>query len=222
MTGLERLKRKPYGIDQKEKHLASSASASKSIDHWRLFIAIEVPAQLREALAAYIKELRAGVASVHASWSREDNLHLTLKFLGDTPVPKIETLSQAIHQAASEFQPFELNVSGCGAFPANGQPRVLWVGISDQSGTLARLHEAIEIECAKVNFARETRPFHPHLTVARFRTPHGSRELGSLHRLKDFARQSFHVSRVTLFRSELMSEGSRHTAIARHSLIGSL
>ena len=185
-------------------------------ERWRVFIAIELPSAVRKSLSDHIQRLRDALPDVHASWSREENLHLTLKFLGNTPVAKIEALSQTAQRAAGRFQPFDLIVGRCRAFPPRGQPRVLWIGIEDLTGELTKLYRALEDECATAGFAREQRPFHPHLTIARLRNPHGSRRLAKLHEEMGFTNQRVSVSEMVLFRSELLSEGSRHTAISRH------
>jgi RNA 2',3'-cyclic 3'-phosphodiesterase len=186
------------------------------MESWRVFIAIELPASVRQKLKAHIDRLRESVPEASASWSREDNLHLTLKFLGDTSVSRIETLSQAAKGAASEVASFELMVKGCGAFPPRGQPRVLWIGIEDPAGDLGKLHQALEDQCAKAGFAREPRPFHPHLTIVRLRKPHGSRQLAITHQEIGFAAETVSVSALAVVRSELRREGSRHTVISRH------
>jgi len=185
-------------------------------EHWRVFIAIELPSVVRKSLNDHINRLRETSPHVHASWSREENLHLTLKFLGDTPVAKIEALSQAAQRAAVRSRHFEFVVGRCGAFPPKGQPRVLWIGIDDPTGELSKLHRTLEDECAKEGFAREERPFHSHLTIARLRKPQGSRQLAKLHAEMGFTNQQVGVSEMVLFRSELLTEGSRHTAISRH------
>jgi len=185
-------------------------------EQWRVFIAIELPSNVRKSLSDHINCLRKALPDVHASWSREENLHLTLKFLGDTPVAKIEALAQAAQRAAMRSRHFELVVGRCGSFPPRGQPRVLWIGIDDPTAELTKLHRTLEDECAKAEFAREGRPFHPHLTIARLRKPQGSRQLAKLHEEMGFTDQQVSVSEVVLFRSELLSEGSRHTAISRH------
>ncbi len=185
-------------------------------EHWRVFIAIELPSVVRKSLSDHINRLRKALPDVHASFSREENLHLTLKFLGNTPVSKTEALSQAAQRAAGRFQPFDLMIGSCGAFPPRGQPRVLWIGIDDPSGQLAELQRTLEDECAKAGFVREERLFHPHLTITRLRKPQGSRELARLHGEIGFAYQDVIVSDIVLFRSELLPAGSRHTAISRH------
>ena len=185
-------------------------------EHWRVFIAIELPAHLRARIINHIDCLRSSVPEARASWIREDNLHLTLKFLGDIPVTNVEELSAAASFAATKIERFEIFVEDCGAFPLRGQPRVLWIGIDDLTGELTKLHRALEDECAKAGFAREKRPFHPHLTIARLRRPQGSRQLAKLHGEMGFTNQQVRVSELVLFRSELLSEGSRHTAISRY------
>ena len=187
-------------------------------EHWRVFIAIELPHNVRVHLAEHINTLRHSIPEVRASWSREDNLHLTLKFLGDIPVADVEKLSDAASTAAGNVEPFEIVVEGCGAFPERGQPRVLWIGIDDPSGKLSELNRALEEECANAGFAREPRAFHPHLTIARIRQPHGSRQLAATHKELGFNREIVGVSEVSAIRSELGSGGSRHTVISRHPL----
>ena len=187
-------------------------------ESWRLFIAIELPSSLREALKDHIDRLKESLPDTRASWSREENLHLTLKFLGDTPVSRVEALSRATERAANNISPFEIVIGACGSFPTRGQPRVLWIGIQDPSAQLNDLHRALEAECAQAGFAREPRPFHPHLTIARLRQPHGTRRLAELHKEIGFEPIAVSARDVCVIRSELRSEGSRYTVIYRHDL----
>ena len=189
---------------------------SNSTEVWRLFFAIELPAEVRHKINNHIDRLRAELPDVRASWTRESNLHLTLKFLGDTPLEKVEALSQALQHAAAKVTRFKMEIAGCGAFPPRGQPRVLWIGTEDTSGSLSRLHTALENECAIAGFPRDDRSFHPHLSIARLRQPHGSRDLAKLHKDLDFEPLVVKVGEVCLIRSELSSEGSRYTIVSRH------
>jgi 2'-5' RNA ligase len=90
------------------------------------------------------------------------------------------------------------------------------MGIEDRAGELGELQKALEEECVAAGFAREARPFRPHLTVARLRQPHGSRELAALHEEMGFEAEAVKASALAVVRSELRSEGSRHTVISRH------
>jgi 2'-5' RNA ligase len=188
-------------------------------ESWRLFVAIELTASIRARVQAHIDRLSHTVPDARASWAREENLHLTLKFLGDTPVSKVAALSTAIERAAAKVSPFDANVGGCGAFPLRGQPRVLWLGIGDPTGSVMKLFYALEDECDQAGFSRAERPFHPHLTVARLRQPHGARGLAELHKEIGFDPVLLGARNVCLIRSELHSEGSRYTVIARHGFV---
>ena len=185
---------------------------------YRTFIAIELPVNVREEITRHIARLREQIPDARASWVGKENLHLTLKFLGDVPVEKIQSVSAATAKAAALVHPFELTVNGCGAFPPQGQPKVLWIGIDDASRSLDRLHHELEEQCAFAGFPREVRPFHPHLTIARLRKPRGSRRLAQLHREMGFAPEIIRVSEVVVFRSELGREGSKHTGVSHHEL----
>jgi 2'-5' RNA ligase len=185
-------------------------------ESWRLFIAIELPPKVRSTLKAHIDQLRPAVPEARASWTAEENLHLTLKFLGATPLTRVERLSQAVRRTAKAVGSFEMAIGTCGAFPSSGQPRVLWIGVEDPSNRLTLLHQALEDECAQAGFAREHRPFHPHLTIARLRKPQGARRLVQAHKQLAFDHEPAVVSHLDLIRSELRSEGSRYTVIARH------
>jgi 2'-5' RNA ligase len=185
-------------------------------ESWRLFIAIELPPNVRSTLKAHVDQLRSAVPEARASWAAEENLHLTLKFLGDTPLTRVEELSRAARGAATAAGSFEMIIGNCGAFPSSGQPRVLWIGVEDPSHRLTLLHQALEDECAQAEFARELRLFHPHLTIARLRKPPGTLRLAQAHKELAFDRETVVVSHLALIRSELRSDGSRHTVIARH------
>ena len=192
---------------------------------YRTFIAIELPSAIRQTIKQHIDHLRVPFPDIRASWSREDNLHLTLKFLGDVSVSRIATLSEACAEATSNIEPFELVITGSGTFPPR-RPKVLWVGISSvgpetTQPPLLQLHRSIEDACAAAGFPREPRAYHPHLTIARLRESKDSRALAEQHRQIGFAPHAFLVSEIVLFRSELSSKGSIHTPLSHHQLGGS-
>ena|SRR5438132_1182209 len=186
---------------------------------WRVFVAIELPAEVRHRVAQHIQLLREQVPDTRASWNREQNLHLTLKFLGDIPVTRVEAASRAVEQAAKGVDSFALTIEGSGSFPPHGTPRVLWLGIQGAANESSALFDVLEEEFVNQGFPREHRPFHPHLTIARLRKPHGARRLAELHKQIGFERMAFQVKDVCVIRSELSPEGSRYTVIARHALL---
>ena len=185
---------------------------------WRVFIAIELPADVREQIIEHSDHLRRELPEVRASWTRAENLHLTLKFLGNIPVARISALSDATEAAVRIVSPFPLIISGSGIFPPRGRPNVLWIGIEDPSQKLHQLYSALEDGCAEAGFEREARTYHPHLTIARLRSQRGARGLAQRHKEMDFSQVTVTVSELVVFKSELRSEGSLHTAISRHEL----
>lgn len=185
---------------------------------WRLFCALELPAPTRLRLLSHIGKLQARVPGVRASWSRESNIHLTLKFLGETPQRLVRKFDTAMSRAVKGIPPFPILISGSGVFPRPRDPRVLWVGISDLEGRLANLHSRIEAEGELEGFAREARQFHPHLTLARLRTREGARATARAHEELQFPPEEITVNEVLLIRSELSSQGSRYSTLSKYTL----
>lgn len=215
-TGRERRLR-----EDDERGASAGAPPGAASSRLRLFCAIELPQEIRARAAAYMARLREDAPDVRASWEREEKLHLTLKFFGDTEESRLEHLTEALQRAASVINSFALSLQGTGAFPPSGLPRVLWLGVTDSYAGLDKLHRQLEDECASVGFARERKRFHPHLTIARLRSGEGAKRLAGLHKAMKFESQSFRVAEIALIKSELLPQGSRHTAISHHKLKGS-
>jgi RNA 2',3'-cyclic 3'-phosphodiesterase len=187
-------------------------------EHWRVFCAIEMPEPVRHAVLQHIARLKEAVPDVKATWSRDANLHLTLKFLGEIPRTSVPDISTAASQAVAGMAPFSIRLEQTGAFAKDGQPRVLWVGINDSSRKLSELQARLEEEAANAGFVKESRPFHPHLTVSRLRQPRHARTLAATHRQLEFEPADIAVAELLVVRSELSSEGSKYTVISRHGL----
>ena len=184
----------------------------------RVFCAVEITSEVRERALRHIARLRATVPESRASWLRPENVHLTLKFLGELVRSRVEKLSQAAARATESQGLFKLMIEGAGAFPTHGFPRTLWLGVIDPEGGLMGLQSNLEVECSKEGFLREERPFHPHLTLARIRAPQGARALAKAHRETGFEPIGFEVKDLVVLRSELGPGGSRYTEISRHPL----
>jgi len=190
-----------------------------SEERWRMFCAIELPEELRTRAAAHIATLcKAAPPDARVSWQRAENLHLTVKFLGEIAQNRIAYLSEASSRAAKQSQPFNLTIEGAGSFPPRGLPRVLWLGILDSSDALAQLQKHLEKECSIEGFTREERSFSPHLTIARIRAPQGARSIAASHQAAGFEAIEIPVRELTVMRSELGPGGSRYTAISRHEI----
>ena len=133
----------------------------------RLFIAIDLPSDVRAAFTALLEELRA--TAPKAKWMRGENLHVTLKFLGNTDSERVRDIAAALQQVRSA-QPVSLKFQGLGFFPNERRPRVFWAGM-ESSDNLRPLAESVDRAMHATGFALETRPFTPHLTLARFDPP---------------------------------------------------
>jgi 2'-5' RNA ligase len=133
----------------------------------RTFIAIELDEPLRLALRSVQDQLKRGAPPGSVKWVGPDGIHLTLKFLGDTPGSRVTEIETALQAACVGLGPFEFTVEGRGCFPNFRRPRVVWVAVREKSGTLARLQAAVERCIAPLGWPAEERSFSPHLTLGR-------------------------------------------------------
>src|SRR5438552_16215191 len=131
------------------------SSQDQGPSNWRVFCAIEMPNAVSSLVTRHIQQLQAQLPDVAASWSRQEKIHLTLKFLGSIPRDRVEDISQAAKLATKSFAPFPVVIGGSGTFREHGPPRVLWIGINDSTGKLQRLHQQLEEECSRRGFERD-------------------------------------------------------------------
>ena len=185
---------------------------------WRVFCAVELPAEVRARLEDHVRRLREKVPDAAASWSRVENIHLTLKFFGNVEVKRIEKISAAAERAVKEFSTFQIGVGGTGVFPRASRPQVLWIGVEDPSGQLTALQKKFENECAAEGFPKEDRAYKPHLTIARLRKPEGARKLADAHLAMQFDSSPVNVKELVHFRSELSPKGSKYSVISTADL----
>jgi len=180
----------------------------------RTFIAIEVPGNIQSSITSAIAPLRDLLAD-SVKWVREGNIHLTLKFLGETPEEKIREIEAAVSRAAGCFAPIKAEVKGTGVFPDTRRPSVLWVGLLAPP-TLTELSSRIEQELAPLGFESDERPFSPHLTVGRLRrgarVP-GKRLAAELERLEAVTLGSMDIREIILMKSDLMPGGPVYTRL---------
>jgi 2'-5' RNA ligase len=182
----------------------------------RAFIAIELPESLRSALAGLQQDLQQCKADIR--WVKPDNIHLTLKFLGEVDDKEIDPIVKTLKDFCTMYSGFSLEVKGVGVFPNIRSPRVLWVDISG-SGLLSGLQKGIEDGLSSLGFNPENRRFVPHLTLGRFRSSAGKHDLHNrIEQNKDLSLGSFDVMSVSLMRSDLSPAGARYTRIAGISL----
>jgi RNA 2',3'-cyclic 3'-phosphodiesterase len=161
----------------------------------RLFAAVEIPDEIRGALAEAVSPLRERFPN--ARWVPIQNQHVTVKFLGSTYPRLVEWVTETVSSVAREHEHFETRVEGLGAFPNARRARVLWAGLDDTERHLERLAAGMDEALAK-EFRQEKRAFTAHLTVARFDPPIGLEPLEVA-----FESEAFEIDRIVLFRSHL-------------------
>jgi 2'-5' RNA ligase len=188
----------------------------------RTFIAVEISPSVIGRAGDLIDKLR--VAAAEVNWVRPQQMHLTLKFLGDVPDTETPDICRVVSKVAAGIEPFEVTFRGAGAFPNAKDPRTLWIGIEDGADELKRLAADLE-ETLKsdLGFAKEQRGFHPHLTIGRVKRELPGSE-GELTRLLEkhahFDADLAVIDEVVTFASFLGRQGPSHEAIGRAELGG--
>ncbi|MEJ2696833.1 MAG: RNA 2',3'-cyclic phosphodiesterase [Candidatus Sulfobium sp.] len=178
----------------------------------RCFIAVEIPAPLKELLAETTERLRKSGADIR--WVRPENVHLTLKFLGSTEETLVAAISGALSEKLSSYSPFYIKIGGVGCFPDMRRPRVVWVGI-EESRELKELARDVDAVTLKFGYGAEERAFSPHLTIGRVRSQKGVS--GMIKNLENFDTASFgsmEINKVTLMKSELRPAGAEYSGLA--------
>lgn len=169
-------------------------------------------------LFQHTETLRQQIPAKVVRWVPPENLHLTLKFLGDTPKDKITELQEALQKAVSQQRKFALKAVGVGCFPNVKRPRVVWVGLEGDVVELKTLVEQIENAIAPLGFPTEKRPFSPHLTIGRVKEVE-DRQIGQiLAAFKAGEIAAWANGKVSLMQSILQSSGAEHTILADFNL----
>ena len=185
------------------------------MEQWRLFWAVNLPAPLKAKLASLQEKLKQ--TNADAKWVEEQNLHLTLQFLGDVDAQKTASLTGNMQNALDGFPAFCLRLGGLGFFPNARRARVFWAGITGDLASLQRLHEQVQKANLLSGFPAEERDFSPHLTLARLRSNRGlSALLKAVEELGESAADlgELSVTSVDLMKSELSRRGPTYTILA--------
>jgi 2'-5' RNA ligase len=178
----------------------------------RCFLAIDLPDTLRPQLALLQGELKKSNADVR--WVAVGNIHLTLKFFGNVPDNEIDALTQAARDVAAQQTPFQLQATQAGAFPNMKSPRVVWVGLGGDVIPLAQMYHKLEKAFEVLGHLPEGRPFNPHLTLGRVKSPANRHRLSqALEKLPPLKWPPFMVNEIILFKSTLTPQGSIYTPL---------
>ena len=181
----------------------------------RLFIAVELPANVRQRLADVADELR-GMGLERLRWVRPENIHITLKFLGETPAERQPQIEDALRAAAEGVAPHELTLGELGKFGGRQNPRVLWVDVRGDVDALKALHKRVDAKIAPLGFPADERPFAAHLTLARVPQDLAKKVARPLTEAIEAVKvpdPPIPVREIVLMRSELRREGPLYTRL---------
>jgi 2'-5' RNA ligase len=186
-------------------------------------VAVDLPAEVRDAIAESSSALRAANPRAQVSWTKPEKMHLTLKFLADVPDPTLSRLRTALAAVAIRHARFTLVACGVGGFPSRARPRVLWAGLTEGMREVGRLAADVERACEPLGFPLESRPFRGHLTIGRVRAPRGiGRIVAAMDRFESAVFGRWTVGEIVLYRSHLHgSAGSTYEPLGQFALAGS-
>jgi RNA 2',3'-cyclic 3'-phosphodiesterase len=177
----------------------------------RCFIAIGIPEPIRKEIHDLLNILKKYDTDI--KWVVPENIHVTLKFLGDTAEGLLPGIVESLRTVASSLEPFYIKIYGTGLFPDKKFPRVIWIGI-EHSEMLMKLHADVDQSMSLLGYQKEGREFQPHLTLGRIRARKGIipivNELDTVQK-KDFG--TFQVDMIKLMKSELHPKGSKYTSL---------
>ena len=183
----------------------------------RLFIAVPIPEPVREAVLRAQAELQAAIPGKSIRWTRPEQFHVTLRFLGDVDAQRVDALTASVGRACDGFGALQLSAAGVGLFPGLRRPRVVWIGVTERRERLTVLQRAVEAAAAGFTSEKPERTFTGHVTLGRCRA--GARK--EIVRLIALARGmdrrvfgDWSAGGIEIIRSELLPAGSRHTTLA--------
>ena len=182
----------------------------------RTFIAIDFSPEIIRKITEIINYFRSQTPDKAIKWVAPENLHLTVKFLGEVPDNKIEDIKEFIKKSLADKHTFQIEVKGLGMYPNATKPRVIWLGIKG-SEPIVEIYKILDSELQKANVQPDKRGFSPHLTIARIRRNTDSKvvqEIGkTLSKFKVDSLGSCIIDHIVLYKSVLTPKGPIYTSL---------
>jgi RNA 2',3'-cyclic 3'-phosphodiesterase len=179
----------------------------------RTFIAVQIPQEIQQAVGEYIDSMKKCLKDI--KWVEPQNLHFTIKFLGEVKNSDIGNIKECVANVANEFSPFSLGLSDIGFFPSEYRPKVVWIGVDGGEDTLLDLYQDMERCFEEYGFDREAKTFSPHLTIGRAKK---FKNVSVPENLPEFEPVMFTVSHLAVMKSTLTPEGPIHEKISESEL----
>ncbi len=200
-----------------------------SIQVIRTFIAIDLPPAIKHELDLIVQSFKEKISKNAVKWIKIENIHLTLKFLGDTPLEKIPKIKQELATLSNNIHPFSLTIENLGVFPGFSKPRVVWIGCMEenpQEMNLVNLHKEVEAGMSKIGFAPDNKQFNPHLTLVRLSnnaSPAEVKQVSEVVKLASIKSPGrFQVDSIHLYQSDLNPQGAKYSRLFTCKLSSSL
>jgi len=207
-----------------EAELPEQAEPPELPERWhRLFVAVPMPPEPLASCRDLVEHVRSGPLGRVPRWVRVDNLHLTVRFLGDTPPDLVPDVALAVQDAFAGMAAFDVELAGAGMFPGPRKPRALWLGIEQGAGELGALADALDAPLDPLGWPPDDRPYRPHLTVARLDSSSPAQGVEVAESLVAAAtgwRTGFRADRVVLYRSHLAGGPPRYESLVEVPLLG--
>lgn len=185
----------------------------------RLFVAIDIPKTLREQIEEFIFKNYILLGNNKLSWVKKDNLHITLKFLGETKEELVPKINERLSLSTKNCKKFSIGIKGIGVFPKLSLPKILWLGIQNGSDEIVSLVKNIEEKILELGFEKENRGFVSHLTIARVRMIKNLDKIKFfVEKFKDIDFGFCEIKEVVLYQSILKPDGPEYKVIEKHSL----
>jgi 2'-5' RNA ligase len=190
------------------------------VDKMRLFVAMDVPDEIKGVISTALAGLKSRVEGVR--WVKTENIHLTVKFIGDYEERKLDRLVDEVRKAALRSPRFTALLGGCGAFPSPKKARVIWVDMHKGGEEAAVVARKVDSRLGKIGVKRENRPFRSHLTLGRLKRPKDCSDMldDMEEDLEELAKMPFDVHEIVLYRSILSSKGPTYVPLQHIELGG--
>jgi 2'-5' RNA ligase len=187
----------------------------------RTFIAVDFPIEIKEKIIEITAYFQSKLPPAQIKWVEPDHMHLTLKFMGETPHDKLVQIKQSIHQVISVFPSFEIEIKALGMYPNNQRPRVIWLGINAEN-YLILLHNQLDQALKGEGIKSDRRPFSPHLTIGRVRRNADQESVIQIGRIlsqfKIASLGSIKIDEILYYQSVLTPQGPIYTILQSTSL----
>jgi 2'-5' RNA ligase len=182
----------------------------------RTFIAVDFPLEIKEKITEITAFFQTKLLPAQIKWVDPEHMHLTLKFMGETPLDKLVQIKQSIHQVVSGFPSFKIEIKALGMYPNIKRPRVIWLGINDENN-LILLHNQLDQALKDEGIKPEKRPFYPHLTIGRVRRSadqESIRQIGKiLSQYKISSLGKVEINELVYYQSVLTPQGPIYTIL---------